>query len=74
MAVQEVFWQAFCYVAALLLTWVAYLINNHNKLYETYAVQVSVVLFLPLQGFFNFFVYARPQWVIYAGSGQSRVA
>jgi hypothetical protein len=65
---QEVFWQAFFYVAALMLTWVAYLINYHNKIYETYTVQVSVVLFLPLQGFFNFFVYARPQWVAHTRS------
>ena len=60
-----VFWQAFWYVMAFLLTWVIFLVGlirsyisaNERFLYSFW---VALVFLNPLMGFWNVFVYLKP--------------
>ena len=70
-----VFWQAFWYVVAFLLTWVIYMIGQFKPYFsgdddKLYSFWVALLTLNPLMGFWNAFVYAKPwtwrwrQWTI----------
>ena len=72
----EVFWQAFYYVLAFYITWIAptvlRMLQTIEKPVPYYVIMLMGIL-LPMQGFFNFLVYIRPRIVSYQRSnpGQS---
>ena len=57
--------QAFWYLMAFLLTWIA---STMTRIIQSlnarvpFAVIVQMAIFLPAQGFLNFLVYIRPRW------------
>ena len=62
---KAVFWQAFWYVVAFLLTWVIYLIGQFKPYFSSddqslYSFWIALLLLNPLMGFWNAFVYVKP--------------
>lgn len=61
----QVFWQSFWYLMAFYLTWPAYLTLQYSWASDTYFSNYGLILsagtMVPLQGFWNFFVYIRPR-------------
>ena len=60
-----VFWQAFWYVMAFLLTWVIYLIGQFKPYFSSedeklYSFWITLLILNPLMGFWNAFVYIKP--------------
>ena len=60
-----VFWQAFWYVIAFLLTWGFYILGQFKPYFSSsdgglYAFWVIMVISNPLMGFWNAFVYVKP--------------
>ena len=75
---KAVFWQAFWYVMAFLLTWVIYLIGQFKPYFSTddtklYSFWVTLLILNPLMGFWNAFVYVKPwTWELWGKlAGQS---
>lgn len=61
----QVFWQSFWYLMAFYLTWPAYLLLQYSWAADNYFSNYGLILaagtMVPLQGFWNFFVYIRPR-------------
>ena len=60
-----VFWQAFWYVMAFLLTWMVYLIGQFKPYFSSddehlYSFWITLLFLNPLMGFWNAFVYVKP--------------
>ena len=61
----QVFWQSCWYLMAFYLTWPPYLVLQFLWAADNYFTQYGLILsagvLVPLQGFWNFFVYIRPR-------------
>ncbi|KAL7488284.1 hypothetical protein ACHAW6_013868 [Cyclotella cf. meneghiniana] len=61
-----VFKQAMWFVAAFYITWVPYLVLQYmwssGKGYNIYGLTLAAATLVPLQGFWNCFVYCRPRY------------
>ena len=83
---KAVFWQAFWYVMAFLLTWVIYLIGQFKPYWsdndgQLYAFWITLLILNPLMGFWNAFVYVKPwtwawkkilpKWAVFQSSKES---
>lgn len=60
-----VFWQAFWYVMAFLLTWVIFIVGQFKPYFSTddrtlYTFWTTLCILNPLMGFWNAFVYVKP--------------
>jgi hypothetical protein len=59
---RQTFRQALFYLGAFYLTWPILLVANFNQAtQDSYAFTLVVLTLVPLQGFLNFLVYARPR-------------
>lgn len=63
----RVFWQSFWYLMAFYLTWPPYLALQYswssNNYFTNYGLILTAGMLVPLQGFWNFWVYIRPRQV-----------
>jgi len=61
----KVFWQSFWYLMAFYMTWPPYLALQYlwasGRAYSMYGFILYAGTVVPLQGFWNFFVYVRPR-------------
>jgi len=59
----KVFWQSFWYLMSFYMTWPPYLVLQYlwasGQEYDNYGLILCAGMVVPLQGFWNFFVYAR---------------
>eukprot|EP00523_Entomoneis_sp_CCMP467_P003471 CAMPEP_0168764426 /NCGR_PEP_ID=MMETSP0724-20121128/24867_1 /TAXON_ID=265536 /ORGANISM="Amphiprora sp., Strain CCMP467" /LENGTH=824 /DNA_ID=CAMNT_0008813649 /DNA_START=35 /DNA_END=2509 /DNA_ORIENTATION=+ len=72
-----VFFQAFSYVVAFLLTWVIYIVGQFKPYFSSddevlYAFWIVLLVLNPLMGFWNAFVYIKPWTWRWGGQGMER--
>mmetsp|Transcript_9988 Transcript_9988/g.18140 ORF Transcript_9988/g.18140 Transcript_9988/m.18140 type:complete len:797 (-) Transcript_9988:447-2837(-) len=64
---EQVFWQSFWYLMAFYFTWPPYLVlqyllaSRNTKVFTMYGLILTAGTMVPLQGFWNAFVYIRPR-------------